>query len=243
MMAGRRGDGLAPRLLMLLLPLLWRVRAAHIKKAEAAASSGVAAAARDGLEAASAMRYLNDAELGASLRSLAEEEAPGGLARLFSIGRSGEGRELWVLRLSAGLPEPEAGHAGADPGGPPIPGRPQVKLVANMHGDETLGRALLVRLGRELVSGWLRGDARAHRLLSSTDLYLMPSLNPDGFARAREGNCDNAEDQAGAGDNGRTNAKGRDLNRSFPDQFGGTPLDLAAVPEVRALMEWMRRNR
>uniref|UniRef100_A0A8D2LHK5 Carboxypeptidase D n=1 Tax=Varanus komodoensis TaxID=61221 RepID=A0A8D2LHK5_VARKO len=167
----------------------------------------------------------------AALRRRAEEEAPRGLARLFSVGRSVQGRELWVVRLSAGLPPP-----GAEPGGPPLPGRPQVKLVANMHGDEALGRALLVRLARHLVSEWRRGDGRVRRLLGATDLYLLPSLNPDGFARAVEGDCASAH-------GGRDNARGRDLNRSFPDQFGAAPPDLDAVPEVRALMEWMRRSR
>lgn len=232
----RRSSGLAPWQLLLLL--LWGARATHIKKAEAAEAAWQERGPPEG------MRYLNEAELGAILKELAEEEAPVGLARLFSIGRSGEGRELWVLRLSAGLPDLEAAE-GADPGGPPIPGRPQVKLVANMHGDEALGRALLVRLARELVGGWLKGDPRARRLLSSTDLYLLPSLNPDGFARAREGTCDEpGQDQAGNRVSGRTNSRGIDLNRSFPDQFGnGAPIDLTAVPEVRALIQWMSRNR
>ncbi|XP_044285870.1 carboxypeptidase D isoform X1 [Varanus komodoensis] len=105
-----------------------------------------------------------------------------------------------------------------------------------MHGDEALGRALLVRLARHLVSEWRRGDGRVRRLLGATDLYLLPSLNPDGFARAVEGDCASAH-------GGRDNARGRDLNRSFPDQFGAAPPDLDAVPEVRALMEWMRRSR
>lgn len=239
-MAGRwrLTGGLAPSLLLVpLLLLLRRAEAAHIKKAEAAASTAPANTSVAG--AAPAMHYMDEAELASSLRSLAEDEAPPGLARLFSIGRSGEGRELWVLRLSANLPEVEAGPE-SDPGGPPIAGRPQVKLVANMHGDETLGRALLVRLARELVSGWLRGEPRLRRLLASTDLYLMPSLNPDGFARSIEGDCAGANDGTGSG---RENARGRDLNRSFPDQFGSAQPDLAAVPEVRALMEWMRRNR
>ncbi|XP_048374644.1 carboxypeptidase D [Sphaerodactylus townsendi] len=237
-MAGRQrwSRGAAAPWLLLPLLLLWRAETAHIKKAEAAASPSTANASAAG--ANSAMHYMDQAELTASLRSLAEDEAPPGLARLFSIGRSGEGRELWVLRLSPGLPEVETGPD-ADPGGPSIPGRPQVKLVANMHGDETLGRALLGRLARELVSGWLRGDARLRRLLNATDLYLMPSLNPDGFARAAEGDC---AGRKGAG-GGRENAQGRDLNRSFPDQFQGAPPDTAAAPEARALMEWMRRNR
>ncbi|KAL8198996.1 UNVERIFIED_CONTAM: hypothetical protein K2H54_031412 [Gekko kuhli] len=240
-MAGRGWwltGGLAPLLLFLLL---WRAETAHIKKAEAAASTTTANASVTG--AALLMHYMDEAELASSLRSLAEDEAPPGLARLFSLGRSGEGRELWVLRLSANLPEVEAGPD-ADPGGPPIAGRPQVKLVANMHGDETLGRALLIRLARELVSGWLQGDPRLLRLLNSTDLYLMPTLNPDGFARAAEGDCAGAggSGQAGTG-SGRENARGKDLNRSFPDQFAAARPDLATVPEVRALMEWMRRNR
>nr|XP_028564224.1 carboxypeptidase D [Podarcis muralis] len=240
-MAGRAGGGgLLPFALssFFFLFLLWRrgAEAAHIKKAEAAAASTEPSAAGGG----AATRYLDEAELGASLRRLAEDEAPRGLARLFSIGRSGEGRELWVLRLSADLPEPGggSGDVGDPVGGPPIPGRPQVKLVANMHGDEALGRALVVRLARELVAGWLRGEPRARRLLNGTDLYLMPSLNPDGFARAEEGDCGAQQDPSG-----RENARGKDLNRSFPDQFGAARPDLANVPEVRALMEWMRRNR
>ncbi|XP_072834747.2 carboxypeptidase D [Pogona vitticeps] len=233
-----------------LLLVSWPCSAVHIKKAEAAAASTTTTTAEagggggGGAEAASGspaetatMRYLDEASLEASLRRLADEEAPRGLARLFSIGRSSEGRELWVLRLSAGLPEEEEEE---DPGGPPLPGRPQVKLVANMHGDEALGRALLVRLARELVAGWLRGEPRARRLLNGTDLYLLPSLNPDGFARAREGDCAGASQ---GGPSGRENARGKDLNRSFPDQFGDPRPDLAQVPEVQALVAWMRRNR
>ncbi|XP_013918052.1 PREDICTED: carboxypeptidase D [Thamnophis sirtalis] len=220
---GRRGAAWSPWIPLLLL-LSWRGggarAAAHIKKAEAAASYS-----------SEAPHYLDEAELGETLRRLCEEEAPRGLARRFSIGRSSQGRELWVLRLSEGLPRGE----GADGGGPPLAGRPQVKLVANMHGDEALGRQLLVRLARELVAGWARGEPRARRLLNTTDLFLLPSLNPDGFARSREGDCQ--------GTGGRENGRGRDLNRSFPDQFGAAQPDLAAVPEVRALMEWMRRNR
>lgn len=217
---GRRGAVWRPWLPLLLL-LSWRGggarAAAHIKKAEAASSSS-----------SEAPHYLDDAELGETLRRISEEEAPRGLARRFSIGRSNDGRELWVLRLSEGLP-------GEDGGGPPLAGRPQVKLVANMHGDEALGRQLLVRLAQELVAGWARGDPRARRLLNTTDLFLLPSLNPDGFARSREGDCQ--------GVGGRENGRGFDLNRSFPDQFGTSQPDLASVPEVRALMEWMRRNR
>ena len=48
------------------------------------------------------------------------------LVRLYSIGRSAEGRELWALEVSdaPGRLEPE----------------PNAKYVANMHGDEPSGR-------------------------------------------------------------------------------------------------------
>lgn len=216
---GRRRGPLLPLLCALLL--LGSARAAHIKKAEAAAPG-------------EALRYLHSAELGEALRALAAA-APPGLARLFSIGQSVEGRPLWVLRLTAGL-GPE--RAGEEPGGAALPGRPQVKLVGNMHGDEPLARPLLLRLAQELVRGWAGGEERIVRLLNTTDLYLLPSLNPDGFERAREGDCG-----GGGAEGGRENSRGRDLNRSFPDQFGIAEPDLEPVPEVRALIAWMRRNK
>lgn len=223
---GRRRGLLLPLLGALLL-LLGPARAAHIKKAEAAAAAAPG----------EALRYLHSAELGEALRALAAA-APPGLARLFSIGESVEGRPLWVLRLTAGLgPEPEPERAGEEPGGAAIAGRPQVKLVGNMHGDEPLARPLLLRLAQELVRGWAGGEERIGRLLNTTDIYLLPSLNPDGFERAREGDC------GGGAEGGRENSRGRDLNRSFPDQFGIAEPDLAAVPEVRALIAWMRRNK
>ncbi len=32
-------------------------------------------------------------------------------------------------------------------------------------------------------------DGRITRLVNSTEIYLLPTLNPDGFANAREGSC------------------------------------------------------
>lgn len=141
-----------------------------------------------------------------------------------------------MLRLTAGL---GAERADEEPGGSALPGRPQVKLVGNMHGDEPLARPLLLRLAQELVRGWAGGEERIGRLLNTTDLYLLPSLNPDGFERAREGDCGGG----GGAEGGRENSRGRDLNRSFPDQFGAAEPDLEPVPEVRALIGWMRRNK
>jgi carboxypeptidase D len=227
-------------LLLLLLLLRSSAWAAHIKKAEATTTTSAGAEAAEG----QFDRYYHEEELGKALKEAAAAGSPG-LARLFSIGRSVEGRPLWVLRLTAGVGQllPPGDVAGPDAAGPLLPGRPQVKLVGNMHGDETVSRQVLVYLARELASGYRRGDPRLVRLLNTTDVYLLPSLNPDGFERAREGDC-GLGDGGQSGVSGRDNSRGRDLNRSFPDQFStGEPPALDEVPEVRALIDWIRRNK
>nr|XP_054367149.1 carboxypeptidase D [Mirounga angustirostris] len=233
--------GSLPLLLCLLLLLLRNpARAAHIKKAEATTTTTSAGAEAD---EGQFNRYYHEEELGSALREAAAAGPPG-LARLFSIGSSVEGRPLWVLRLTAGLgpPSPDS-DSGPDAEGPLLPGRPQVKLVGNMHGDETVSRQVLIYLARELAAGYRRGDPRIVRLLNTTDVYVLPSLNPDGFERAREGDC-GLSDSGPPGTSGRDNSRGRDLNRSFPDQFStGEPPALDDVPEVRALMDWIRRNK
>ncbi|XP_011358209.1 carboxypeptidase D [Pteropus vampyrus] len=233
-----RPGHLPPLLCLLLLLLRSPARAAHIKKAEATTTSAGAETDKGQFN-----HYYHEEELGSALREAAAAGPPG-LARLFSIGSSVEGRPLWVLRLTAGLgPPPADGDTGPDASGPLLPGRPQVKLVGNMHGDETVSRQVLIYLARELAAGYRRGDPRLVRLLNTTDVYVLPSLNPDGFERAREGNC-GVSDSGPPGSSGRDNSRGRDLNRSFPDQFStGEPPALDDVPEVRALIDWIRRNK
>uniref|UniRef100_A0A8C5Q2U8 Carboxypeptidase D n=1 Tax=Leptobrachium leishanense TaxID=445787 RepID=A0A8C5Q2U8_9ANUR len=166
-------------------------------------------------------RYYNYQTLTELLGSLARDHPE--LARLSSLGQSAGGRELWVMRLTAG------------PDSVPLD-RPQFKYVGNMHGDETVSRQVLIYLIQHLLEGYST-DPRLGRLLNSTDIYIVPSLNPDGFEAAREGDCSG---EAG----GRANANNKDLNRSFPDQFSQTePPDAKQVPEVMAMMAWIRNNR
>lgn len=89
------------------------------------------------------------------------------LARVFSIGKSVKGRDLLVLEISENV-------------GQRSPGEPMVKYIANMHGDEAVGRQLLIILGQYLLDRYGKDD-RVTRLVNNTDIYLMPSMNPDGF--------------------------------------------------------------
>lgn len=92
------------------------------------------------------------------------------LAKVFSIGKSVEGRNLLVLEISENVKERKLCE-------------PMVKYVANMHGDEAVGRELLVYLAQYFLHNYGK-DERITKLINNTDIYLMPSMNPDGFEKS-----------------------------------------------------------
>ena len=57
-----------------------------------------------------------------------------------------------------------------------------------MHGDETVGRQLVIYFAEFLLQNYDK-DERIKELVDSIEIYLMPSLNPDGFAVSPEGSC------------------------------------------------------
>jgi carboxypeptidase E len=110
-------------------------------------------------------------------------------------------------------------------------GEPEFKYIGNMHGNEVIGRELLLKLAYDLCSLYNDGDELVKKLVESTRIHLMPTMNPDGWDKAvstewtkNGGNVKfNSVDemllQNGVTDwiAGRANANGVDLNRNFPD--------------------------
>ena len=68
-------------------------------------------------------------------------------------------------------------------------------------GNEAVGRELLLELAGLLLTG--SEEPRLSRILATTDLHILVSLNPDGFERSSEGSCDKNEE-------GRRNANNVD---------------------------------
>ncbi|KAK6749706.1 hypothetical protein RB195_001985 [Necator americanus] len=142
------------------------------------------------------------------------------ISTLYSIGRSVEGRELVVIQFSTTPSE----HVAL---------KPEMKYVGNMHGNEPIGRELLIRLADYLCDSAINKDKEVLQLLNSTSIHILPSMNPDGFDLAL--NTDPA-DRGWL--TGRGNANGVDLNRDFPDLDGVFyELEKLKVPRFDHLME------
>ncbi|XP_023245704.1 carboxypeptidase D [Copidosoma floridanum] len=188
-----------------------------------AASSGAPAGGNDDF---GPLRYTHYEELQELFRNLSYNFPH--LAKVHSIGKSVKGRELLVLEISENV------------GNGRKFGVPMVKYVANMHGDEPVGRELMIYLAKYLLYNYGK-DPRVTKLVNTTDIFLMPSLNPDGFENSREGMCNSLEDYTG-----RENANRVDLNRNFPDQFDssvngikGGKLISGRQSETIAMMTWI----
>ena len=57
--------------------------------------------------------------------------------------------------------------------------KPMMKLIGNMHGNEAVGREMLLALSAYLLENF-NTSQRVREIITNTDIHIMPSLNPDG---------------------------------------------------------------
>ena len=95
------------------------------------------------------------------------------ITSLYTIGKSNERRDLWVMIISDKPLIHEAGE-------------PEVKYIGNMHGNEVVGLELLLYLTEYLLTS---NDNQVIELMDRSRIWIMPSMNPDGLERSKYGDC------------------------------------------------------
>ncbi|KAM3590313.1 uncharacterized protein V6R79_007446 [Siganus canaliculatus] len=196
-------------------------------------------------------RYTSNAQMTNILKKV--EQTCSDIARTYSIGRTMEGRDLLVIEFSSNPGQHELLE-------------PEVKYIGNMHGNEVLGRQLLIYLAQYLCSEYQVGNERIQTLINTTRIHILPSMNPDGYELAVSGAQDDnyGDDEDGgprydSSNIGRNNAQNVDLNRNFPDLTSiaynrrrqkGYRTDHIPIPdyywfgkvapETYAVMKWIR---
>lgn len=162
--------------------------------------------------------YHNYVRLVDELNSLKVKYGPEKLY-MYSIGKSVEQRDLWVVALADV-------HADSH-----VPLRPEVKYIANMHGNEQATRELLLHLLKYMLEHQHR-DVNVDYVMKRTRLHLFFSMNPDGSELATMSSSSDCLSL-----NGRFNANGIDLNRDFYNNC-----NQEREPETKSIIEWLDRN-
>jgi hypothetical protein len=108
-------------------------------------------------------------ELTAELQQYAQQYPE--ICFLESIGKSLQGRDLWIMKISDNVSIEE--------------NEPEFKYISSMHGNEPVGMEMCIYLIHHLVDNY-RVDPRITRIVDETEIWIMPLMNPDGYvARQR----------------------------------------------------------
>ncbi|XP_056628192.1 inactive carboxypeptidase-like protein X2 isoform X2 [Triplophysa dalaica] len=121
------------------------------------------------------------------------------ITRIYKIGRSFTGLKLYAIEISDNPGEHEQGE-------------PEFRYTAGSHGNEVLGRELLLLLMQFMCLEYLSGNPRIRHLVHETRIHLLPSVNPDGFEKASE-----AGSELSGWSLGRWSKDGLDIHHNFPD--------------------------
>uniref|UniRef100_A0A9J8BGT4 Carboxypeptidase X (M14 family), member 1b n=1 Tax=Cyprinus carpio carpio TaxID=630221 RepID=A0A9J8BGT4_CYPCA len=169
------------------------------------------------------------------------------ITRIYSIGKSYMGLKLYVMEISDNPGKHELGE-------------PEFRYVAGMHGNEVLGRELLLNLMEYICQEYKRGNERIVHLVKETRIHLLPSMNPDGYEMAYKKGS-----ELSGWSLGRFSYEGIDMNHNFadlntvmwdaieletdksklinhyfpiPEYY--TSEDALVAPETRAVISWMQ---
>ncbi len=120
-----------------------------------------------------------------------------GICKVITIGTTTQGRQLLAVKISDNVNTDEA--------------EPEVWYASSMHGDETTGYVMTLRLIDSLLTSY-GSDPRITNMIDNMEIFITPLSNPDGTYHGGDGSVSGAW---------RYNANSVDLNRNFPDPADG----------------------
>ncbi len=135
------------------------------------------------------------------------------LCQIIEIGQSVMGRKIVFAKISDQVTNSEA--------------EPLFMYTSTMHGDETAGYILMLRLIHHLLSQYGQ-NSEITQLINTTEIWINPLANPDGTYASGNSTVYGAT---------RYNANHVDLNRNFQDpEDGPHPDGNNWQPETQAFM-------
>jgi hypothetical protein len=136
------------------------------------------------------------------------------ICRIENIGQTVQGRDLLFAVISDNVDNEEA--------------EPEFMYTSTVHGDETTGYVLMLRLIDYLLTNYGEDD-RITNMVDNMEIWINPLANPDGTYHGGNNTVWGAW---------RGNANGVDLNRNFPDPAEGQhPDGNPWQPETIAMMD------
>jgi len=141
------------------------------------------------------------------------------IASLQNIGKTVEGRDLLVLKISDNVDQQED--------------EPEIFYTSTMHGDETAGFIFMLRFIDSLLTNY-EVSSEVTDYVNSIEIYVNPNANPDGTYSGGNSSVSEAT---------RYNANGIDINRNFPDPSAGPhPDGNSWQPETEAMMDFAEQH-
>jgi len=119
------------------------------------------------------------------------------ICKIVNIGTLPSSRKLLIARITDNLMANE--------------NEPEFLYTSTMHGDETVGYILMLRLIDHLISNY-NIDTRLTNLVNNNEIWINPLANPDGTYAGGNSSVNGAT---------RFNANNIDLNRNYPDPEDG----------------------
>ena len=141
--------------------------------------------------------YKEPTEVEQILREIADANPE--IAKLESIGKSSEGRDIWALKISDNVTEEEANES-------------SVLFNGMHHAREVMTPEVVLDAAQWLVTNYVAGNEKAVSWVNNNEIYLVPMVNVDGNAKVWSGSRMWRKN---------TNyGHGVDINRNYPYQWG-----------------------